>query len=579
VLTLRDLRFRFEVLRREERRAALVIGASRAVMALVAFLLVYFLFDRFFAPPMIGRWAVALTGLSGVAWLFYTGVYANVSRTSSDDEIAERIEELHPELNGSLLSFVQLARTRDEGRLLASPVLMQALEEETLAAVARFSFLEIVPRELARVSLLAACFAVVVQVACLVLLPWHFVALGARLIDPACGFPTRTRIETMDVPAVVACGAEIPVVVRLERGSVLPTRPGLLTFTDRVDGTTIEAELAAEAESGWVFRGTLPRAVDDVEVVAELGDARSEPRLIRAVPRPEVKEGTVRYRWPAYLKREDIPSKPLGPLDVLQGGTLELDLEATAPLRDALLVERYGDSWPLMPVDEGGLRWRLREPFNVTRQTSFHIWMRDADGITNALPAVEYPVLARPDRPPEITLQYPSRDLSITPKARMLLRFDVRDDFGLRAVRLAYRIELEGQKEQKVERVPLTGLAADQAGRILPEQQVVWNLARQGFKTGDQVVFWLEADDDCPANDAAPAKVEGAEGPVTGPLYAKTPEIRLTLVSPEEKTLELQTRIARLYDDLNGLKGDQEDLKGRVRELLRRLGAMQEPKE
>lgn len=579
MLTLRDLRYRFEVLRREERRAALVIGASRAVMGLVAFALVYFLFDRFFAPPMIGRWAATLTGLSGVAWLFYTGVYANVGRTSSDDEIAERIEELHPELNGSLLSFVQLARTRDEGRLLASPVLMQALEEETLGAVARFNFLEIVPRELARVSLLAASFAVAVQIACLVLLPWHFVALGARLFDPDFGFPTRTRIEALEVPSVVANGAEIPVVVRLVRGSLLPAAPGRLVFKDVADERTLEAELAADAESSWVFRGSLPRAVNDVVVVAEIGDARSEPLNVRAVPRPEVKDGVVHYHWPAYLDRDDAQPKPLGPLEVLQGGTLELELEATVPVHDVLLVERYGESWPLMPADEGGLRWHLREPFTVTRQTSFHLWMRDADGITNALPAVEYPVTVRPDRPPEITLQYPARDLSVTPKARMLLRFDVRDDFGLRAVWLVYRIEREGQKDGRSERVLLGGLAADQAGRILPEQQLMWNLARQGFKTGDQVVFWLEADDKCTANDAAPAKAEGGEPAVPGSFYPKTSEIRLTLVSAEEKTLELQTRIARLYDDLNGLKGDQEDLKGRVRELLRRLGAMPDRKE
>lgn len=579
MLTLRDLRFRFEVIRREERRAALLIGASRAVMALVAFTLLYFLFDRFFAPPMIVRWAATLAGLGGVAWLFYTGVYANVGRTSSDDEIAEQLEARHPELNGSLLSFVQLARTRDEGRLLASPVLMQALEEETLSAVARMTFLEIVPRDLARISLLAACFAIAVQIVCLILLPWHFVALGERLIDSDCGFPTRTRIAAMEVPSVVACGAEIPVVVRLERGSVLPTQPGELIFRNGADGTSIEVELIADAESAWVFRGLLPQAVNDVEVVARLGDARSEARLVRAVPRPEVKEGTLVYRWPEYLKRGDALSKPLGPLDVLQGGTLDLELEATAPLREALLVERYGESWPLIPVDEGGRRWRLERPFNVTRQTSFHIQMHDPDGVTNALPAVEYPVIARPDRPPDITLQYPSRDLSVTPKARMPLRFEVRDDFGVRTVWLVYRIEREGQKEGTVERVPLEGLATDHNQRILPEQQLMWNLARQGFKTGDQVVFWLEADDECPANDLPPPKAEGGEPAAPGPFYPKTPEIRLTLVSAEEKTLELQTRIARLYDDLNGLKGDQEDLKGRVRELLRRLGAMPERKE
>jgi len=577
VLTLRDLRFRFEVLRREERRAALIVGASRVAMALVAFALLYFLFDRFFAPPMLGRWAAVLAGLGGVAWLFRTGVYAQADRARSDDEIAAAIEERHPELNGALLSFVQLARARDQGRLLASPVLMRALEEETLAAVARMNFMELVPRDLARLSLLAACFAVAVQVTCLALLPWHFVALGARLFDPDRGFPTRTRIETLDLPAVVACGAEIAVLVRLERNSAMPTRPGRLSFRDLVDRTIVEVESVADAEGSRLFRGALPHAVNDVEVTVQIGDARSEPHRVRVVPRPEVKEGTVRYRWPAYLGRDDVLTQPLGPLDVLQGGTLELDLEATVPLHDALLVERHGESWPLIPTDQSGLRWSLLHPLAVTRQTSFHIWMRDENGLSNSMPAVEYPLVARPDRPPEIALQYPTRDLSVTPKARLLLRFDARDDLGLRAVWLAYRVEREGQKDGKLERVLLEDLATDRDGRLLPVQQLQWNLERQGFKTGEQVVFWLEADDGCTANDPPPQKPEGDGTDTPGTSLPRTTPIRLTLVSPQEKTLELQTRIAKLYDELNGLKGDQEDLKTRVRELLRRLGVVPEP--
>jgi len=48
------------------------------------------------------------------------------------------------------------------------------------------------------------------------------------------------------------------------------------------------------------------------------------------------------------------------------------------------------------------------------------------------------------------------------------------------------------------------------------------------------------------------------------------------VVSAEEKTLELQARISRLYEDLNSLRDDQEGLSDRVRELLRRLGTLRE---
>lgn len=573
MLSLGDLRFRFDTIRHKERRAILAIGFSRGLMMLVAFVLLYFLFDRFFDPPLLGRWAVVLAGLGGVGWIVYVGVFARLRRISDDDEIALRIEECHPELHGRLLSFVQLARARDQRSLLASPVLMRALEEETLNAVARLNFLEIVPRELARISLLAAGFAIVVQVTCLLMLPLHFVALAERLVDATAPFPTRTRIEAVECPEWVALGGPCEVLVRVDRNARMPEQPGTLVFRDLSDGTQIRIELAADPAGEGLYRGSLSRVVSDLEIVAYLGDAHSTPCVTRVVTRPEVKSGRVMYRWPDYLKRKDIREQALGSLDLLQGGSMGLVLESTEPLAEAMLVERYGESRALISMDDRGLQWRLRDPVRVVRHTSFHIRMRDRHGITNALPAVEYPVVARPDQPPEVVLQYPSRDLSVTPEARLGLRFQVSDDFGVRSVWLAFRVEGEGQRDVKPQRIPLTQLAKDDEGRILLEQQLLWHLARQQFQAGDRIIFWIEADDDCPTNDV-PTDTKGQEPADHSPVYSSSAEIRLSVVTSEEKTLELQTRIARLSEDLNALKSEQEDIRNRVHELLRRLGAI-----
>src|SRR6185312_4693339 len=82
----------------------------------------------------------------------------------------------------------------------------------------------------------------------------------------------------------------------------------------------------------------------------------------------------------------------------------------------------------------------------------------------------------------------------------------------------------------------------------------IWdNLASLGLKVGDQVIVWLEADDDCEANDwvkdrpaeegAEPrdAKVEVRDGMVRS--YPRTQDIKLSVISKEEKAIELQTAI------------------------------------
>ena len=580
---LDDLLRRLETVRRSERRVTLTTGAARTVVALVVAVLGYFLFDWLCEPPLGGRWAAAGLLLGLVGWVFYRVVVREGRRWMDDDEVALRLEERHPELRGRLIATVQLTRARREGRFTASEELLEALNAETVRFAAPINFLEIIRRELMRNAVAAAGLLLLVQIVCFLCLPRHFEALALRLVYAEQPFPTRTRIQEFAAPAYVARGEELAVTVRLDPAHEIPGTPGTLTFRDAVTSLDTAVDLTPVPGNPTTFRGALPQALDNVLVRAQCGDARTDWRLVIARPRPEVRSATVRYHLPSYTREPEPPPARLGPLEAIQGSTADLTLEATQPLVEARLIERAGLQIPFRRTDGEGLCWKLAEPFPIVRSTSFRLLLEDDHGLLNNKPVVEYPVTARPDAPPTIRLKRPVRDATVTPRARLRILFDARDDYGLRVVWLVARVTHEGQPddaalEQRFEMEVLPRPREDLPPPVLSltEQEVTWGLEKLNLKVGDRVVFWLEADDFCPSNNVPPVRGgAGAEAPAKAgppkPWYPRTGDVRLTVISQEEKALEIQNRIARLFEELRGLKDNQEELRRKVRDLMEAL--------
>jgi hypothetical protein len=215
----------------------------------------------------------------------------------------------------------------------------------------------------------------------------------------------------------------------------------------------------------------------------------------------------------------------------------------------------------------------------LDKNASFHLSLADTDGLINSQPPVEYPIEARPDNPPVIKLTKPTRDMTVTPVAKPSITFTARDDWGLRTAWLVYRVQTEGQSENAAE--------TKRIERDVPHEKnpppitFTWDISALSLKPGDQVVFWLEADDYCEANDfmPAPRPRRGADTPpepAAAPAapqkaFPRSADVKLTIVSREEKILELQAEIERLYQQVVHAKENQEELKGKVRGLLEEL--------
>lgn len=587
MITLADISRRLDTVRRKERSVILVTGLARTILSVVAAALAYFLLDWLFEMPYAGRIVTLLMAFGAIGCVFFQHVLKPLRRIADDDEIALRVEARNPDLRGRLISTVQLSRSQARGEYAGSPDLLRALESDTLAAAQPLDFLRIISKQTMRKIFALAGAALLIQIVCVVRFPDYFEALALRLVHPRYQYPTKTRIEEVLPPSTyVAYGDPVHVTVRIDATSVVPEENGLLTFR-LDDGTETPVELVPSPDDPTLFEGKLAKALGNMKVVAEVGDARSMPMDIEVRQRPEVREGSIRYIYPAYTGRKTSEPQKFGGLKALVGSSAEITITASKTLKSAQILRADGQKLALVQAGDDKREWKLPKPFLIDRSTNFSVEMVDEDGLANPRPAVVYPVDAQADEAPSVKLRWPSRDTIVTAKARKEILFDVSDDFGVRTVWLLYKVTKKGQAEEsaKAKRKELTGLIDEKrpksgGAETLP-CQITWALEQESLNVEDQIVFWLEADDDCATNDvlaapAAPADAE-VEGTGTGEpkaeakgeiAYPRSTDVRFTVVSEETYREERLENISEFIEQTRGLREQQENVKRRVLKIL-----------
>jgi hypothetical protein len=207
------------------------------------------------------------------------------------------------------------------------------------------------------------------------------------------------------------------------------------------------------------------------------------PRRVEA-PRPTVAlpptlSLSVRVEPPAYTGWASVEAQP--PLvRGLRHSVVRLDIHTTAPR--LAWAEKGGVEQTLLPVDG-------RATLAFALDASRGVRISAGGGGPVVLLALE----ALADGPPEVTLEAPAEDRTVTTRpGRLELHASAQDDVGL--VRLGFRWTLaEGQGEGMRFRSGLLGGKAVQ-GRAA-EASAFLEPSSLGMKAGDTLVVWAEASD------------------------------------------------------------------------------------
>jgi hypothetical protein len=272
-----------------------------------------------------------------------------------------------------------------------------------------------------------------------------------------------------------------------------------------------------------------------------LNDGTGEEHRV-SVRFPPVAEGLKFVQVPpAYT---GLPESELSPtaLKLLEGSTLKVEGTSTRALREGeLRIGGVAQSLALKiaSTDHCGFSAEAAVPGEGWKNLSIHLC--SAEGVESLKDAV-YPVELIRDRAPAVTIHTPKDEAStVIANDTVPIAFEVGDDFGIRSVKLVYRVFRvmpDGSTEEGGDgEVPLVV----PSGQTTWKHSFSWNLGllMPQVSTGYSITFWIEATDN------------HADTPGTG----RSAERTLKVVSEQEKRLELldllgqkATEIERLYE-------------------------------
>jgi hypothetical protein len=504
--------------RGRERTVQVTAGLLRSLLALIGLVAGFFALDWLMLGRLVegaganrlARGVLLLAMAVTLAYVFIRSVWLALVRKIGDDEVALRVEGRHPELNGRLISTIQLTRDLDEGEYVGSEELIEALEADTVGFAGRIKFTDIIDLgTLKKVTVVAFCFALL------------SVAMGAWRVDYARAllgrmllsekeYPTATRIVFLTPGGVIARGEPYDVTVELDPEGHLPETARLIV-RPAAGGDEFEYEMAQPEGSdpgphgGVVYRGSIERVMEGLEYKVFAHDARSVGwQPLKVLRRPAVRSLELTYTYPAYTGKP-VRKTSVGDIRAIQGTEVQIVATLSKPVVSASLQQRHGeDILTPMPMRLDKQKTVATATIRVERDGYYRIELLDANELTSREP-VEYAIDVVEDKAPTVRLTFPGRDKVVTRFAMWPLRFEARDDFGIKSGWLRYRITSEADAETETDGTDVRDMPADgfvleglvrSQGQREVKAEVPFDLQRLDIRPGQRLVYWIEISDD-----------------------------------------------------------------------------------
>lgn len=556
-------------LRRKHVSSAVLTGLALAVSVGFELLALALFADWWLDLPWGARLALLLAQIAIFGTIVARFVLVPLLHRPNDDELALMVERARPKFRSRLIASIQLTRpgTIPTG---ASPVMVEAMVEQTEAMAAPMNFAEIVPTD--KLKKLGTLAVIVTVLAGFVL------AVGGpdvrdllkRAFLSNVPVPRKTRVLVPDGHKVIGRGDS----VRLEAYAqgIIP-RTGKLEVQFR-GRRTQEFPLEQDRDNRAHFGRTLDNVQDSFDYVIQLNDGLSETFTVRALPRPTVVTIECEQRFPAYTQLQPV-RRSLGDLTLLAGSVLQVKVAASKEIQSGSIkpvvsvvsvsatnAPIAGQAPPVKGIQASAdallqvsvtnrkeLLGQLTIP--ASGLSGFSIQMLDTESMESRDAAV-YRIEILPDKAPIVRITYPERKEELyTRQAIVLVGFEATDDFGNARVRLRYKSEALNNGEEGTLEMDLGG---EQPARL--RRRYEWKLSdfNPPLPEGSVVEYWIEAADN---NNA------------TGPGVGTSERQFAKIVSEADKRADLLNRAGDYIGSVNDVATDQEKVSRNLGAIIR----------
>ena len=209
---------------------------------------------------------------------------------------------------------------------------------------------------------------------------------------------------------------------------------------------------------------------------------------------PRLKQADVRLEYPNYTHLEEKLIQDVRRISVVEGTKVTLLCRLNKPVAEARLVEEKDEKQPQLKLSADAaepLVYRVAFPADRSRRLKLHL--KDADGRANQVPP-EFVINALPNRPPDLKLAFPSRDVQVSPVEELELKATAWDDYGLARTGLSYSTAGQpvqdvvlGRNQPAKERLPLAHLLSFEAMNAKPDQLVSYFFWAEDIGPGGEV--------------------------------------------------------------------------------------------
>ncbi len=361
-----------------------------------------------------------------------------------------------------------------------------------------------------------------------------FLAAGlTRIFTPwvDLAYPTNTQLDLGQGDLVVKEGDRAKIVIGVS--GVVPDKANLYLRTGEKSQRKMEIEIT-DGHCDY----TIASASRDFSYRIKAGDARSDWHQVRVIPPPRIEKVQVGLEFPSYLERPPETVEALT-LAVPEETKIRWKLTLDRPVRDAVL-NRDGEEPKRLEVADGR-ELVVDEVVDASRGYSFS-WVEKEHGFDFTSP--RYFLQVASDQAPRVELISPEANLNALLGRQLDLVVRARDDHGIGAATITYRVNLRQEKSVSLE-TPLKNGGGEQAidwdyREVLPD-----------LKIGDTVSFLVEVRDKYP----------------DGPHVVRSETRRITFLSKEDYLEQIQKKKDRLLSRVQTAYRQQRSAFDSVRNL------------
>jgi Bacterial Ig domain len=480
----------------------------------------------------------------------------------SDIALAGQVEELFPGFEERLASALQFQQANRDGAI-GSPDLQEKVIAEALHKAEGLDFRKVVTFVPAVPGVATAACLALVAAGLVWTSPTETRIALRRLFTPfsAPSWPRKTNLQLLTLnfqpvatpdgsPLKVVRGRKLELLVEDSHGRLpdevlleyrLPDEPALhetLRHASLRDG---------QGKLRDVCLVSLPADRGPVWFRAIGGDDQTMAEYeMRVVLPPALESLKVRVTPPRYIARAATTLPPgEGRIRGVVGTHVDFEARATKPLASADLTVR-GKTVAAMTVLPDRLTFRGGFDLAEAGTYAYSFKFKDSEGVDTVDPP-RYEIEAIADQVPQVTIDAPAADATVTANAQIPVTVTAKDDWGLRDLQLRFRVG-----ENLEANAPTVALATGLPRSEHHRASMVWPLGGLGVSEGMRIVFRAEATD---WFDLGP------------PHVGKSLPRVLTIVSAKQKEAEIVSRQADLLRILERAEHVQSQTTDQTRDL------------